>query len=137
MLCCLSAWLWQTSDLAGIVLTLVVWGLFIIEHSLGMPVLGPFRPALLFVASPTLQGSLVLFADCVLTIRSALMLFFTVVMVSAILIFTLYAGRLDSLEGDTTNSFFDCFIISYVFLESADNWERNLFSALSTHCDCF
>ena len=120
----LSALLWQSADLAGIGLTLAVWVLLIVEHSLGMQALGPFRPALLFVASPTLQSSLVLFANCVLAIRSALMLFFTVVMVSAILIFTLYAGRLDPLEGDTTDSFFDCFIISYVYLESADNWER-------------
>ena len=76
---------------------------------------------MLFVASEQLTMTLVLFLKCSLDIQTVLLLFFVVVVLSALAVHVLYWKRM----GDEYNvdTFLDSFMAMIIFLESQDNWD--------------
>ena len=95
---------------------LIIWSLVPVQYALGVPLLAFVRPVMLFVASEQLTMTLVLFVKCCWDIQTVLLLFFMVVVLSAIAVHVLYWQRFG--QDPNVDSLLDSFMAMFIFLES-------------------
>ena len=106
----------------------LTWVALILQQLGVAPVLGLMRPWPLLLSSETLIATLRVFSICVGDISTILAFAFFSVCTSGIALFVLYEDRLDR-GGTTIHSFVDSFVASFIFMESADNWEGLVYNA--------
>ena len=119
----LRALMWVHINFLGL-----AWFALILQELGVVSVLGCMRPWALLLSSETLQGTLMVLVICVCDISIILAFAFFSICASGAVFLRLYKDRLD--EGATPiNTFLDSFMTTFVFMESADNWESLVYNA--------
>ena len=124
---CLRASMWVRIGVIG-----VTWILVILQEMDIVSLVGFMRPWPLLLTSDALLSTLMVFLICVNDIGAILSFGFFAVCASAIALLVLYQDELDHETGTTMPSFLESFIATFIFMESADNWE-SLVRAKSNH----
>ena len=122
------SWQSRASTWVQIVFLGSTWVALVLQQLKVVSVLGFMRPWPLLLSSEALQSTLMVFFICVGDISAILSFGLFSVCTSAIALFVLYKDRLDE-EGTTIHTFLDSFIATFIFMESADNWESLVYNA--------
>ena len=119
----LAALTWVHVNFLGL-----TWFALVLQQQGVVSVLGLMRPWPLLLTSETLRGTLMVILICVGDISTILAFGFFSICASGLLLLRLYKERLDT-GGTTINTFLDSMIATFIFMESADNWDSLVYNA--------
>ena len=106
----------------------LAWVALVLQQLGIVSVFGLMRPWTVLLSSQTLQGTLMVFSICVGDISTILAFAFFSVCTAGVTLLVLYKDRLDT-GGTTLDTFVDSFVATFIFMESADNWESLVYNA--------